>query len=118
MVYVTLNEDMIELLRNLKFSNFISYECAKTHNTAYGNLRINTDKCSIELSNIEREMPFFDITEDIACFECKFSNTAIEFKPYCIEPFEVFEIDGKIKNIEIIKIMLIFFFNIICNLIS
>ena len=103
MVYATLNEDMVELLKNLKFSNFISYECGKTHNTAYGNLRINTNKGSIELSNIEREISFFDITEDVACFECKVSNSAIEFKPYCIEPFEVFEIDGKIENIEIIN---------------
>ena len=103
MVYATLNEEMIELLKNLKFSNFISYECGKTHHTAYGNLRINTDKCSIELSNIEREMSFFDSTEDVACLECKVSNPTIEFKPYCVEPFEVFKIDGKIENIEIIN---------------
>lgn len=103
MVYATLNEDMIELLRKLKFSNLTSYEGARTHNTVYGNLRINTDKCSIELSNIEKTIPFFDITEDVACFECKVSNPAIEFKPYCIEPFEVFEIAGRIENIEIIN---------------
>lgn len=103
MVYVTLNEDMILLLKSLKYSNLISYEGAKTHNTFYGNLRINTDKCSIELSNIEKTMPFFDITEDIACLECKLSNPQIEFKPYCIEPFEVFKIDGRIENIEIVN---------------
>lgn len=103
MVYATLNDDMLKLLKTLKFSAFISYECAKTHNTTYGNLRINTNKGSIELSNIEREMPFFDITEDVACFECKVSNPAIEFKPYCIEPFEVFKIGGKIKNIEVVN---------------
>ena len=103
MVYATLNKDMIELLKNLKFSNLISYECAKTYNTAYGNLRINTDKYSIELSNIEKTMPFFDITEDVACFECKVSNPSIKFKPYCIEPFEEFEIGEKIENIEIIN---------------
>lgn len=103
MVYATLNEEMIKLLRNLKFSDLISYEGAKTHNTFYGNLRINTDKGSIELSNIKKTMPFFDITEDIACFECKVSNPEVKFKPYCIEPFEVFKIDGKIENIEIIN---------------
>ena len=103
MVYVTLNADMIELLKNLKLSNFISYECARTYNTAYGNLRINTDKGSIELSNIEREMPFFDVTEDIACLECKVSNSDVGFKPYCVEPFEIFKINEKIENIEIIN---------------
>lgn len=103
MVYATLNDDMIELLKNLKFSNLISYEGGKIHNTVYGNLRINTDKYSVELSNIEKTMPFFDITEDVACFECKVSDPAIEFKPYCIEPFERFEIDAKINSIEIIN---------------
>lgn len=103
MVYATLNEDMIELLKNLKLSNLISYECAITYNTVYGNLRINTDKYSVELSNIEKEMPFFDITEDIACFECKISDPSIKFKPYCIEPFEVFEIGEKIEDVEVIN---------------
>ena len=103
MVYATLSGDMIELLKQLKFSNFISYECGKINNTAYGNLRINTDKGSVELSNIEREIPFFDITEEVACFECKVSDPSTEFKPYCIEPFDVFKIGEKIKNIAVIN---------------
>lgn len=103
MVYATLTGDMIELLKQLKFSNFVSYECGKINNTAYGNLRINTDKGSVELSNIEREIPFFDITEEVACFECKVSDPSTEFKPYCLEPFETFEVSGTIKSIEIIN---------------
>lgn len=103
MIYVTLNNNMEEMLRNTKESKFISYECGKNFDTAYGNLRINTDTVSIELSNIAKEMPFFDGVEDIACLEFKVSNPAIEFKPYCIEPFEVFEIDAKIESIEIIN---------------
>lgn len=103
MVYAALNDNMISLLKNLKGAKFISYECAKTYNTAYGNLRINTDKGSLELSNIEKTLPFFDIEEDIACFECKISNPNVEFKPYCIEPFGVFKIGETIESIEIIN---------------
>ncbi len=103
MIYATLSKDMIDLLKNLKFSNMLSYECAKTHDTVYGNLRINTDKYSIELSNIEKTMPFFSANEDIACFECKISNPNVEFRPYCIEPFEVFKVGKTIQNIEIIN---------------
>ncbi|MBQ7898160.1 MAG: hypothetical protein IJ323_07020 [Clostridia bacterium] len=103
MVYANLNNNMEEMLRTIKGAKFISYECGKQFDTAYGNLRINTDTLTIELSNIAKEMPFFNGVEDIACLECKASNSAIEFKPYCIEPFEVFEIDAKIESIEIIN---------------
>ena len=103
MIYVTLNKNMEEMLRTIKGSNFISYECGKKFNTAYGNLRINTDALSIELSNIIKEMPFFDSIDDIACLECKISNSTFEFKPYCIEPFDKFIIDAKNNSIEIIN---------------
>lgn len=103
MVYATLNEDMVDLLKNLKFSTFISYECEKTFDSAYGNLRINTDKGSIEVTNFEKTMPFFDIEEEIACFECKISEPNTEFKPYCIVPSEIYEIGQNIVGIEIIN---------------
>ena len=103
MVYATLTEEMLRLLKDLKFSDFISYEGAKTSNTFYGNLRIHTDKRSIELCNIERTMPFFDISEDIACLECKLSDPTVTFKPHSTEPFEVFEMGGRIESIEIIN---------------
>ena len=103
MVDATLNKNMLCLLKKLKNSKFISYECAKNHGSAYGNLRINTDNGSIEITNIEKTMPFFDIEEDVTSFECEISDPCAEFKPYCIEPFESFEVGEIITGIEIIN---------------
>ena len=103
MVNASLNKNMLCLLKKLKSSKFISYECAKNHSSAYGNLRINTDNGSIEITNIEKTMPFFDIEEDVTSFECEISDSYAEFKPYCIEPFEAFEVGEIITGIEIIN---------------
>ena len=103
MVYVTLDKDMIELLKNLKFSSLISYEGAKGKCTVYGNLRINTDKGSIELTNLQEIFPFYDAEEEMACLKCKVSDPSVEFIPYCITKHRQYEISGTIKNIEIIN---------------
>ena len=54
-----LNNNMEEMLRNIKESKFISYECGKVFGNAYGNLRINTDKSSVEITNLQKTTPFF-----------------------------------------------------------
>lgn len=103
MIQATLNKEMIDLLKKLISSRFTSYECAKKYNTTYGNMRINTDKASVELSNIQKTIPFFDIEEDIAVLECFKSDPNTEFKPYCIEPFEQYEVDEIITEIKIVN---------------
>ena len=103
MIYITLNNNMEKMLRTIIGVKIISYECGKNYDTAYGNLRINTEILSIELSNMIKEKPFFDGVGDVACLECKISNPDVEFKPYCIEPFEAFDIDSRIESIEIIN---------------
>ncbi len=103
MLNATLTEEMITILKNLKNSKFISYECGKNICSTYGNLRINTDTCSIELRNIEKPMPFFDTTEDIASFECKNTDSNQQFEPYCIVKPKKIEIGEFIAGIEIIN---------------
>lgn len=103
MICATLNKAMEEMLKNIKESEFISYECGKVYNNAYGNLRINTTAGSIEITNLVKTTSFFDIEENVAYLECKISNPNDEFKPYCLEPFETFEVSGTIKSIEIIN---------------
>ena len=103
MVEAILTEEMKNSLRELIGENFVSYECGKTFNTAYGNLRINTSKISIEIENFEKEMPFFDETEEIAVLQCEKIDPNKPFQPYCIEPFQIYEVGEIIKSIEIIK---------------
>lgn len=103
MIYVTLNNNMEEMLRNIKESKFISYECGKVFGNAYGNLRINTDKSSVEITNLQKTTPFFDTEEEVAGFKCKMVESNSRFKPYCEEPFEAFEVGESIKDIEIVN---------------
>lgn len=103
MVYATFSEDMLEILKNLESAIFLSYDCATTFGMPYGNLRINTDKMSVEITNIQKELPFYDATEDIACFACEISDPDKEFKPYCDEPYGNFKIGEKIVEMKIIN---------------
>ncbi len=103
MIKAILTGEMKKSLRELIGKNFVSYECGKTFNTAYGNLRINTSGVSIEITNLEKEMPFFDGTEEVAVLQCEKIGSNKPFQPYCIEPFQIYEVGEIIKSIEIIK---------------
>ena len=103
MIYVTLNNNMEIMLKNIKGSKFISYECGKIFGNVYGNLRINTDKLSVEITNLQRTTPFFDTEEEVAGFKCKLVDGNSTFKPYCEEPFETFDVGETINDVEIIN---------------
>ncbi len=103
MIYVTLNQTMEAMLKNIKTSKFISYECGKVFGNAYGNFRINTDKTAIEISNFQKTTPFFGSEEEVAGFNCKEVEKNSVFKPYCEEPFESFEVNETIADIEIVN---------------
>lgn len=103
MIDATLSKNMITILKGFKFSKFISYECGKIFDSAYGNLRINTDKGSIEITNFQRTMPFFNTEEEVTCFECKKVDASTEFKPYCEEPFAIYNVEKEITSIEILN---------------
>lgn len=103
MLNAILREDMIELLKDLKNSKFISYECGKIFNCVGGNLRINTSNGSIEIGNIEKPMIFFDENDEVAFFECKKVDSDARFQPYCDVTPERFEIGETITGIEIIN---------------
>ncbi len=103
MVYATFTEDMIRLLKELKGARFLSYECEDTNGDAYGNLRINTDKMSVELTNIQQIMPFYTDEEEIACFACAKVDPEKKFKPYCITDTCKVDVGDKILGISIVS---------------
>ena len=98
---MTLTKEMEDMLKSIINSTFISYEHGK-HN-AYGNLRINTDKISIELANIEKTVPFFEDVEEVASFECQIADKNTKFSPYCITTPSVIKVGSLIKEIEIVN---------------
>ncbi len=103
MIYLTLNNNMEEMLKSIKGCKFNSYECGKVFGSAYGNVRINTDKSSIEITNLQRTIPFFDTEEEVAGFKCKKVEIDSVFKPYCEEPFEVFDVSEAVTDIEVVN---------------
>lgn len=98
-----LNHEMRELLKKIKNSNFISYECECVYGMTYGNLRINTDKYSIEITNFEETADLFGEEEDVTGFKCAKVDGSEDFKPYCIGMSKEYDINKKITGIKIIN---------------
>lgn len=103
MTNLTFTPDMIDLLRTLKSAQLLSYECVKTYSCIYGNLRINTNQGTIDLTNLERTMPFFGNDEELSCFECASADTAKSFKPLIDDSAITYPICEKIVEIDLIR---------------
>ncbi len=103
MVYMTLTKEMEDMLKSIINSTFISYERDDFGFSAYGNLRINTDKTSIELTNLEKAVPFIKDEEEVAGFECQIVDKNTKFNPYCIIGSVEVKVDSLIKEIEIVN---------------
>ncbi len=103
MVYMTLTKEMENMLKSIINSTFISYECDDFVISTYGNFRINTDKISIEVTNIEKIVPFFDYEEEVAGFECQIVDKNTKFSPYCITDSAEIKVGSLIKEIEIVN---------------
>ncbi len=103
MVYATLTDEMVKMLSDLKGSEFISYECEKAFNQAYGYLRINAGAGSVEVTNLLEVMPYFGTVEEIARFACIKSDPLEEFEPNLIASFKKYEVNSKITGIDIVS---------------
>ena len=104
MVYMTLTKEMEDMLKSIINSTFISYERDDFGFSAYGNLRINTNKTSIELTNLEKVVPFIKDEEEVAGFECQIADKNTKFIPYCPgDPYCKIEVNSLIKEIEIVN---------------
>ena len=103
MVYMTLTKEMEDMLKSIINSTFISYERDDFGFSAYGNLRINTNKTSIELTNLEKVVPFIKDEEEVAGFECQIVDKNTKFSPYCIIGSVEVKVDSLIKEIEIVN---------------
>ena len=103
MVYMTLTKEMEDMLKSIINSTFISYERDDFGFSAYGNLRINTNKTSIELTNLEKVVPFIEDEEEVAGFECQIVDKNTKFSPYCIIGSVEVKVNSLIKEIEIVN---------------
>ena len=103
MVYMTLTKEMEDMLKSIINSTFISYECDDFVISTYGKFRINADKISIEVTNIEKIVPFFDYEEEVAGFECQIVDKNTKFSPYCITDSAEIKVGSLIKEIEIVN---------------
>ena len=79
MIKRNLSKGMINLLKSLIGSDLISYECDSATKTTYGNIRINTDKVAIEITNLTEDKPLLGVTEEVSGFKCKKSRFGYSF---------------------------------------
>ena len=103
MVYMTLTKEMENMLKSIINSTFISYECDDFVISTYGNFRINTDKISIEVTNLEKVVPFIEGEEEVAGFECQIADKNTKFNSLTTRPAAEYEVGGLIKEIEIVN---------------
>jgi len=104
MVNMTFTQEMIGIIASIKGQTMISYECAEIDewSRTYGNFRINMDGYSIEITNEQKVVPFFDTTEDIAGFDCKKVEPQSTYTPGVIGDVQVVPVDEIVHSVEII----------------
>lgn len=104
MVYATFTDEMKQIISNAKGKCFVSYECEKDENFSrtFGNMRINLDSFSIDLTNEEHSLPFFDEREDVTHFSCVKVDPKTPFKPAVLTDTTATPVDKIITDIELI----------------
>ncbi len=104
MVYATFTDEMKQLLSNTKGECFVSFECEKDEafSRAFGNMRLNFNTFSIDLTNEEHTLPFFDENEDITHFSCAAVDPKNPFKPAVVADTKVSPVDKTVTDIELI----------------
>lgn len=105
MVEAIMSNEMIDLLKSLIGSKFVSYDIEKepSFSRVYGNLRLNTTKCSIEILNDEKEYPFIEGFEDMTSFSCRKVDGTIPFEPAIITDSQTISVDKMISSIDVIS---------------
>lgn len=105
MVNATFTDEMKKTLSNMTGRQFVSYECEKddVFSRTFGNMRINTDTFSIELTNKEHTLPFFDGTEDITCFACEEVEPENAFEPAVATETCITNVGKVITGLELIN---------------
>ncbi len=105
MIEKTFDKSAIDFLKNTIGTRLLSIdigESEKPFNRTYGKLRINFEKGSIELFNIEVPTKLMGDNDDISGFCCKV-NATDKFVPYLKEKSENIYINDKVSGISIVR---------------
>lgn len=104
MVQAGFSHEMRNALRNMIGHRFIAYEYGEdtSSNTAYGNVRLNTDNGNVEIRCEERPLPFFGEMEDVACFACRQVRPEEPYVPAVITSTNRSMVDDRIDAVEIL----------------
>lgn len=105
MVKATLTDDMIKLLSSTIGKHLVSYECEQDDgfSRTFGNIRINFEGLSIEITNEEHTLPFFGEKEDMTYFMCTEVDPSSHFVPAIITETKVRNVGKTVSSIEIIS---------------
>lgn len=81
----------------------VSYQGAFVHQSAYGNVQLNTTHLSIELRNEVQPLIMFSEIEDISVFSCQIKPANSVFMPYCEEPWKTVFVNEKITGLSLVN---------------
>lgn len=104
MIEMKFTQEMVDMISAMKGQTMVSYQCAEIDewSRTFGNFRINMEDYSIDVSNEEKEIPFFDATEEVTGFECEKVHSQTEYTPGVLTDVQVIPVEEKIQSIEII----------------
>lgn len=102
MAFAKLKKEELMILKNLLGKSFYSYERAKENvcDSTYGNIRLNFDHLSMDLSN--EQQYFSEIDEEMTCFSCVVRKSGEKYIPAIVSETELVEIQETITKIEVI----------------
>lgn len=102
MVFAKFKKDELVILKSLLGKSFLSYERAKENffDSTYGNIRLNFEDVSVDLSNEQQYFP--EIDEEMTCFSCMARNKGEKYIPAIVSETEIVEIHETITKIEVI----------------
>ena len=104
MVEARFSQDMIAMLVCCKNTKLISYESEASNEAGgvYGNMRLNFDGFSMEITNEEQTMPLFDELEDIACLSCSKVDSSLPFEPMVVTDVKKTPVGHEVESVEVI----------------
>lgn len=106
MVYAVFTDEMRRLLRSMQGKRLLRYEWAEepySRHEAYGNLRLDLEDGAIEIENLQKPVPVFDIIDDMSCFSCRREKAGTPFAPYCPDPMRSCPVGERVTAIELVR---------------
>ncbi|KFI63240.1 hypothetical protein [Bifidobacterium cuniculi] len=104
MVNIQLTDTSLEALDSLIGDTFVSFECEGLHQDGtYGYLLLQTNRHRLQISNIQQELPGFDMFGDFPLLTCNMLKDHESFAPFKEQPLKKYPLYGTITDVDVIN---------------